>query len=83
MTKEQLDLFNKKLSSYQKAELITAQGDCQCQYLLVWWLQGVKLTYRLDFIFTLYGDRLLRRYEIDGHLRSYVLKALEDILESE
>lgn len=78
MTQKQLDTFQQKLTSIQKAELITSL-DKKVQYLLVWWISEGK-KYRLDFVFVIYNSTLLKRIEIDGYLRSYVLTALEKAL---
>lgn len=80
MTQAQLNSFQQKLSSYSKVEHIVAAGDNKAEYLLVWWLDSKLKKYRLDYVFVIYNNTLLRRYEIDGYLRSYVLNALEKAL---
>lgn len=77
MTKQQLNSFQKSLSSFQEVEHIKIG---KTEYLLIWWLDKDNKRRRLDFVFVLYENTLLRRIEVDGFLRSYVLNSLEKAL---
>ena len=80
MTKRQLDNFQKLLGNNVVVTLVT-MCDKRAQYVFVYWKGSEGKPFRLDYIFVLYDGNCLRRYEIDGYLRSYVLKALEQALE--
>lgn len=79
MTKAQLDNFQKLLGTYQQASLIT-MSDKRTQYLIIYYYRNGK-PFRLDYVIVIYENSVLHKYEVDGFLRSYVLKALEQALE--
>ena len=79
MTQAQLKSFQQKLTTLQKVQRIVSEHDNKLEYLLVWFMYNEE-QWKLDYVFVIYNDTLLRRLEIDGYLRSYVLNALEKAL---